>query len=112
MSRIEAVNGDKRKEFAIEEGLSKIGRQDPSSDNHSLEINLYEIDLEQKVSQLHGQIERSNEKLLLEDLGSTNGTYLINPLDNSQTKLEVGRKYPIRVGDTFLLGRVIVRVLD
>jgi pSer/pThr/pTyr-binding forkhead associated (FHA) protein len=75
-------------------------------------IDVSSLDPQSQVSAVHASIILDKEKMLLKDQGSTNGTYLINPLDNSQTKLEANRIFPIRIGDKFVIGSIIVKVVS
>jgi pSer/pThr/pTyr-binding forkhead associated (FHA) protein len=110
MTQLAVTNGESRSIFNLNEGTNLLGRPDP--DTRTIpEINLETLDAEGKVSRRHALIELDLEKMLLEDLGSLNGTYLMSPLDTSQTKLELGRKYPIRVGDRFVIGKLIFQVI-
>ena len=105
MRRIVVWTSDKQvKHFGLKEGINLIGR---AEDGLHPEIDLSTIDPDSKVSRKHAQLNLEGEKLLLEDLSSLNGTFLINPGDGSQTKLEAARKYPLRVGDKFTVGALL-----
>jgi pSer/pThr/pTyr-binding forkhead associated (FHA) protein len=111
MVHIAVTNGEHRLIFELKEGGNLIGRPDPDA-RLIPQLNLETLDLEGKVSRRHANIEVADDKMLLEDLGSLNGTYLMSPLDASQTKLEQGRKYPVRLGDRFVIGKLILQVID
>ncbi|PMB24879.1 FHA domain-containing protein [Fischerella thermalis] len=51
------------------------------------------------VSRLHAEIQIEGNKYYIEDLGSSNGTYLNN------TKLEPGTRYPLNLGDKINLAQ-------
>ena len=54
------------------------------------------------VSQLHARVFRRDGDLLVEDLGSTNGTYL--------NRKKVDGTVPIRRGDRLQIGRTVLEV--
>ena len=102
MFRLAVSNGESRSVFDLKQGSNLIGRPDP--DTRTIpDVNLETLDKEGKVSRRHANLEIDAERMLLEDLESMNGTFLMSPLDASQTKLEAERKYPVRVGDRFVM---------
>ena len=111
MSKLAVSNGESRSIFTLKEGVNTIGRPDPETRTIP-QVNLEVLDSEEKVSRKHAQLEVSGERILLEDLGSLNGTFLVNPLDSSQTTVELGRKYPLRTGDRFMIGKLFLQIID
>jgi predicted component of type VI protein secretion system len=99
--------------FSVEvpDGKVVFGRGCSTQSGESGSIDLTSLDSKQQVSLRHATVTIDGDKMLLQDEASTNGTYLINPVDSSQTRLDANRVFPIRVGDTFVLGGVVVRVL-
>ncbi len=83
-----------------------VGRRDPMS-NIFPEVDLSKFDPQTKISRKHARIWRNGDKFMLEDLGSSNGTYLKSALSenrrlipNQSQTLENGDK--IKLGDTTL----------
>jgi serine/threonine protein kinase len=80
-------------EFPIFEGRAiVIGR------SNACDINL----IEEMVTHRHAQITTQGDKLWIEDLGSTNGTYVNG---------EKITRAPLRVGDRILIGTSIMKVV-
>lgn len=102
-------SGKEVKTYEINEGVNLLGRWDPTTGSFP-EIDLEDIDTDAKASRKHALLIKDGDHLMLEDAGSLNGTFLMNPVDGSQTKLEVGRKYPLRVGDHFVVGTLLFRI--
>ncbi len=63
------------------------------------------------VSRRHARIYFENGKLYIEDLGSTNGTYIYDKNEGRFVKLEPFVRYPIDRGDVLKLGYTIVRIV-
>lgn len=59
---------------------------------------------EQGVSRQHARLSRVGQQLFIQDLGSTNHTYL------NGERLTEGRDYALRDGDEVALGRLICKV--
>jgi pSer/pThr/pTyr-binding forkhead associated (FHA) protein len=97
-------------ESVIKEGKTVIGRECKLEHGDDHILDLAEFDVNNLVSVRHATILKEDDKMLLQDEGSTNGTYLINPVDGSQTKVESNRKFPIRLGDTFVVGSIVIRI--
>ena len=97
-------------ESEIKDGKTVIGRECELSPGDDHVLDLTEFDVNNLVSARHATIFKDDDKILLQDEGSTNGTYLINPVDGSQTKVESNRKFPIRAGDTFVVGSIVIRI--
>lgn len=119
MSKLAVISGDAHTIFHLNTGENIIGRceSDPAAslaatEPKGPEVNLDSLDTESKISRRHAMIELDSNKLLLTDLGSTNGTYLFNPIDGTQTKVEPGRKYPLRIGDKFSIGKLILQIIE
>ena len=71
-----------------------------------LEIDLTPFDAySQGVSRLHANVKIKEDDILLEDLGSSNGTRINN------SKLDAHKDYPIQHGDVIALGRFKVQAL-
>jgi pSer/pThr/pTyr-binding forkhead associated (FHA) protein len=61
-------------------------------------------DPEAKVSRRHARITFSDGKYLLEDLGSTNGTFV-----NRGKRLTPGARQPLNDGDEIIVGKTFLR---
>jgi len=72
-----------------------IGREDPA-----LQIDLEGYPDGQYVSHRHAQIVKLNEKYYIEDLGSSNSTWV------NEIKLKQGQSEPLEEGDTIKLGKI------
>jgi pSer/pThr/pTyr-binding forkhead associated (FHA) protein len=91
---------------ALKNGENLIGRAD--GDSEALpDIDLSKYDHESKVSRKHALIRVQGEKIVLEDLGSRNGTVLKNG-----ESLKVGSAQSIKVGEEFLVGKILLRVCE
>lgn len=72
-----------------------IGREDPT-----LQIDLDGYPDGQYVSHRHAQIVKMSEKYYIEDLGSSNSTWV------NEIKLKQGQSEPLEEGDTIRLGKI------
>lgn len=82
-----------------------IGRSDPKS-NDPPDIDLEPFDAYQKgVSRRHATLVIQNNRLMIRDMGSSNGTYL------NRRGLREGENYRIRHGDTITIGKLEMQVL-
>jgi hypothetical protein len=82
---------------------SVIGRWD--ADNGIFpDIDLDSVDQEAKVSRRHARILSKDGKYYLEDLGSTNGTYI-----NRGRRLIPGTPQPLADGDEIIVGKTFLR---
>jgi diguanylate cyclase (GGDEF)-like protein len=82
------------KKYTLDDGELTIGREDS---NHIV------VDLD-NVSRRHARIRVQGSRVLVEDLGSTNGTYL-----NDE---ELAQATPLRSGDLVKVGSSIFKFLD
>ena len=90
-------------EFSISAGESNIGRWD--ADNGIFpDIDLDRIDTEAKVSRRHARILSDNGKFMIEDLGSTNGTFV-----NRGRRLLPGNPHLLDDGDEIIVGKTFLR---
>lgn len=92
--------------FNLVKNENLVGRRDPMS-NIFPEIDLSKFDPQTKISRTHARIRREGDKFMVEDLGSSNGTYLKSALHenrrlipNQSQMLQNGDK--IKLGDTTL----------
>jgi hypothetical protein len=89
--------------FPLTRDESVIGRWD--ADNGVFpDIDLDSVDLEAKVSRRHARIILKDGKYFLEDLGSTNGTYI-----NRGRRLLPGTPQPLADGDEIIVGKTFLR---
>lgn len=90
-------------EFALSSDESTIGRWD--ADNGIFpDVDLDAHDPEAKVSRRHARIRRDSGKYLIEDLGSTNGTFV-----NRGRRLIPGNPNLLNDGDEIIVGKTFLR---
>ncbi len=90
-------------EFKLINNESIIGRWD--ADNGVFpDVDLDAFDNDAKVSRRHAKIYRSNGAYFIEDLGSTNGTYV-----NRGRRLLPGNPQIISDGDEVIVGKTFLR---
>jgi hypothetical protein len=98
--------GRNGREFALPvETELMIGRWDADSGIFP-DIDLDLDDPEAKVSRRHARITYSNHQYLIEDLGSTNGTFI-----NRGPRLLPGNRQPLNHGDEIIVGKTFLRFL-
>lgn len=92
--------GEERRFLLGENGsvLKELGKSDYLIGKAKDKADIYLTDM--SVSRLHARIIWDNGEYFLEDLNSTNGTFI------NQEKLAVYQKKPIQVGDEIKLGGV------
>lgn len=93
-------------QFEIEgEGEHLIGRPDPE---HGIrpQIDLSKYDTAARVSRRHAKIIAVGNQFLIEDLGSSNGTFI-----NDQTRLKPKRPHALASGDVLRLGSTQLKFL-
>jgi len=93
-------------EFNLDKETNLVGRRDPMS-NIFPEVDLSKFDPQTKISRKHARIWVENDKYMLEDLGSSNGTVLMSPISDSVRLLPrqphvLANGDKIKVGDTTL----------
>jgi FHA domain len=91
------------KEFPIQGDESLIGRWDADGGTFP-DIDLDQDDPEAKVSRRHARIHFLNNQFLIEDLGSTNGTFV-----NRGPRLLPGNKQPLNNGDEIIVGKTFLK---
>jgi pSer/pThr/pTyr-binding forkhead associated (FHA) protein len=92
-------------EFALRGDAATIGRWD--ADNGIFpDIDLDAHDEDAKVSRRHARISRNNGSYFIEDLGSTNGTYI-----NRGRRLLPGNIQILKDGDEVIVGKTFLRFL-
>jgi len=90
-------------EFKLVNDESTIGRWD--ADNGVFpDIDLDAYDSDAKVSRKHAKLYRSNGSYFIEDLGSTNGTYV-----NRGRRLLPGTPQQVKDGDEVIVGKTFLR---
>jgi len=85
-------------EFPLDRDVVALGRRSPA-DSIFPEVDLTEADTESYVSRRHGRIVRQEGRLLYEDVGSSNGSFL------NGNRLTSGVQAEIREGDRLRLGK-------
>ena len=91
------------KEFPIHEDEAYIGRWDADSGIFP-DVDLDADDPEAKVSRRHARITRRGSQYFIEDLGSTNGTFI-----NRGRRLLPGDRQPLDDGDEIIIGKTFLR---
>jgi hypothetical protein len=91
------------KQFPLSDDESQIGRWDADGGIFP-DVDLDADDPEAKVSRRHARIMRRNEKYFIEDLGSTNGTFI-----NRGRRLLPGDRQPLQDGDEIIVGKTFLR---
>ena len=91
------------KQFLLSSAESHIGRWDADGGIFP-DVDLDSDDPEAKVSRRHARITFNEGKYLLEDLGSTNGTFI-----NRGKRLPKGTRQPLNDGDEIIVGKTFLR---
>jgi hypothetical protein len=91
------------KQFMLSSNESNIGRWDADGGIFP-DVDLDSDDPEAKVSRRHARITLNDGKYLLEDLGSTNGTFV-----NRGKRLSPGTRQPLNDGDEIIVGKTFLR---
>jgi len=91
------------KQFLLSSAESYIGRWDADGGIFP-DVDLDSDDPEAKVSRRHARITFNEGTYLLEDLGSTNGTFI-----NRGKRLPKGTRQPLRDGDEIIVGKTFLR---
>ncbi|HEX5707583.1 MAG TPA: FHA domain-containing protein [Pyrinomonadaceae bacterium] len=91
------------KEFPLSEDEAHIGRWDADGGIFP-DVDLDSDDPEAKVSRRHARITRRAGLYYIEDLGSTNGTFI-----NRGRRLLPGDRQPLRDGDEVIVGKTFLR---
>ena len=91
------------KQFLLSSPESNIGRWDADGGIFP-DVDLDSDDPEAKVSRRHARISFSDGKYVLEDMGSTNGTFV-----NRGKRLVPGTRQPLNDGDEIIVGKTFLR---
>ncbi len=91
------------KEFVLTETESNIGRWDADGGIFP-DVDLDQDDPEAKVSRRHARIVCQDGQYVLEDLGSTNGTFV-----NRGRRLLPGNRHPLNDGDEIIVGKTFLK---
>lgn len=93
------------REFPIATDDALIGRWDADGGIFP-DVDLDQDDPEAKVSRRHARIICQNEQYFIEDLGSTNGTYV-----NRGQRLLPGNRHPLSHNDEVIVGKTFLKFL-
>jgi serine/threonine-protein kinase len=88
--------------FRLEKDENLVGRRDPVS-NIFPEVDLSKFDPQTKISRRHARIWREGGEFLVEDLGSSNGTYIL-PVVSDAKRLQPRQPQTLTNGDKIRLG--------
>jgi hypothetical protein len=91
------------KQFMLSDLEAQIGRWDADGGIFP-DVDLDTDDPEAKVSRRHARITLSNGQYFLEDLGSTNGTFI-----NRGKRLPPGQRQALCDGDEIIVGKTFLR---
>jgi pSer/pThr/pTyr-binding forkhead associated (FHA) protein len=91
------------KQFMLSDTEAQIGRWDADGGIFP-DVDLDTDDPEAKVSRRHARITLSNGQYFLEDLGSTNGTFI-----NRGKRLPPGQRQALCDGDEIIVGKTFLR---
>jgi len=91
------------KKFSLSSSESNIGRWDADGGVFP-DVDLDSDDPEAKVSRRHARIVARDGNYLIEDLGSTNGTFV-----NRGRRLAPGDRQPLKDGDEIIVGKTFLR---
>ena len=91
------------KQFLIGPEGSDIGRWDADGGVFP-DVDLDSDDPEAKVSRRHARISCDNGQYVIEDLGSTNGTFVYRG-----RRLKPGERHPVNDGDEIIVGKTFLR---
>ena len=91
------------KQFMLSDVEAQIGRWDADGGVFP-DVDLDTDDPEAKVSRRHARITLSNGQYFLEDLGSTNGTFI-----NRGKRLPPGQRQALCDGDEIIVGKTFLR---
>jgi hypothetical protein len=91
------------KEFPVTSQETHIGRWDADSGIFP-DVDLDQDDPEAKVSRRHARIMNQNGQFFIEDLGSTNGTFV-----NRGRRLLPGHRQALQSGDEIIVGKTFLK---
>jgi hypothetical protein len=91
------------KQFLLNDTEAQIGRWDADAGIFP-DVDLDTDDPEAKVSRRHARITLNNGQYFLEDLGSTNGTFI-----NRGKRLPPGQRQALCDGDEIIVGKTFLR---
>jgi len=91
------------KQFMLSAEESHIGRWDADGGVFP-DVDLDSDDPEAKISRRHARITMVEGKYFVEDLGSTNGTFV-----NRGKRLSPGKRQPLKDGDEIIVGKTFLR---
>jgi pSer/pThr/pTyr-binding forkhead associated (FHA) protein len=91
------------REFSITGIETNIGRWDADSGIFP-DVDLDEDDPEAKISRRHARIISHNGQFYIEDLGSTNGTFV-----NRGRRLLPGKRHALQNGDEIIVGKTFLK---
>jgi hypothetical protein len=91
------------KQFPLSQQESNIGRWDADGGIFP-DVDLDSDDPEAKVSRRHARISFHDGQYAIEDLGSTNGTFV-----NRGRRLKPGDRHPLKDGDEIIVGKTFLR---
>lgn len=106
MKLVLLVDGIEKADFELGIGSNLIGRWDPDTKSFP-EVDLEDFDTDSLVSRRHAMVTIQDGKVSLEDLGSTNGTFLIGGV-----RLEPGTIVVVAEGGEFFVGNLRMKLVS
>lgn len=103
------IGKNRGKIFPIQEGVSLIGRKDLAA-RLTPPVDLEEEDVDAKVSRRHANIHLNTQEIIVEDLGSLNGTSVIR--DGGWFHIPSNERAEVKIGDDIVIGGVVLRILN
>jgi serine/threonine-protein kinase len=88
--------------YNLDKEENLLGRRDPMS-NIFPEVDLSKYDPQTKISRRHARIWRKGSEFMVEDLGSSNGTYIL-PVVSDTMRLQPHKPQLLSNGDKIKLG--------
>jgi len=89
--------------FTLENENYVVGRLDPNRGNYP-DIDLSSLDARASVSRRHARFYRQGDQFFLEDLGSLNGTHIID--GERASRIYPKEPYPIKNGSKVRFGMI------
>lgn len=106
MARLVVIrHGQLVREFPLQGTQWLIGRWDPQQRVFP-DVDLDDDDPEATVSRRHAYLVYQDGQYLIEDLGSTNGTFI-----NRGHRLIPGRRYVVQDGDEIIVGKTFLKLV-
>lgn len=94
--------------FQLNKETSLVGKKDSAKDTYP-DINLTFLDRENTISRYHANIHNKDGEFYVEDLVSSNGTFVFN--GESLTRLEPKEPYLLKDRNRIRFGKVLMQII-